>query len=297
MSRTTFSPMLAVQYEPASLTFPKWASVKLDGIRCVIKDGELLARSLKPIRNAHLRSHFADLIDLSKRGGVILDGEIYCHGPEFGQIASIVNSEDKPVPEQIKFCAFDLLYPDLMAVEFSDRWRIMKTLVRSCRNAVVVDQKPVENMQEVQDLFGEVLKDGYEGLILRDPSSPYKFGRSTVKEGWMLKVKPFETFDTIILDVIERFENTNESDINELGYKFKHQNKDAKAATGIASAFLTELNGIQGKVVLTGEEAFRREIWLNKEAYIGRTFEWKGMLVGAKDFPRHPNFIRMRDDK
>ena len=287
-----FKPFLAVSWEKDSCTFPKWASVKLDGIRCVIKDGELLARSLKPIRNRNLRIHFKQLLNLSAQG-LTFDGEIYDHDLEFREIASVVNSEDKPVPPSLQFHAFDLVYDEV----FRKRWAVLNSLASHTDNCEVVAQKPVNSLEEVDSLFETVLKKGYEGLILRDPEAPYKMGRSTVKQGWMLKVKPFETFDSKVLDVIERFENLSPSEVNELGYKFKHQDKDAKKGTGLASCLVTELNGVQGKVVLTGDEEFRREIWKNKESYIGRMFEWKGMMVGAKDFPRHPNFIRWREDK
>ena len=35
------------------------------------------------------------------------------------------------------------------------------------------------------------LNAGYEGLMLRDPNGIYKFGRSSVKENILLKVKEF----------------------------------------------------------------------------------------------------------
>jgi len=41
----------------------------------------------------------------------------------------------------------------------------------------------------------------------------------------------------------------------------------------------------------------KEEVWKNKEKYIGRIIEYKGMLVGAKDVPRHPTFVRFREDK
>jgi len=41
----------------------------------------------------------------------------------------------------------------------------------------------------------------------------------------------------------------------------------------------------------------KKEVWKNKESYIGRYIEYKGLMVGAKDLPRHPVYLRMRDDK
>jgi hypothetical protein len=48
-------------------------------------------------------------------------------------------------------------------------------------------------------------------------------------------------------------------------------------------------------VPMTDEE--KMDVWKNQSKYLGRMIEYKGMLVGAKDLPRHPVYIRMRDDK
>jgi hypothetical protein len=41
----------------------------------------------------------------------------------------------------------------------------------------------------------------------------------------------------------------------------------------------------------------RRDIWKNKDNYVGKWIEFKGMLVGSKDKVRHPVFLRYREDK
>ena len=46
-----FKPMLASPMELEHVRWPMYASVKLDGIRAVVRDGKLLSRSLKPIPN------------------------------------------------------------------------------------------------------------------------------------------------------------------------------------------------------------------------------------------------------
>jgi len=46
---------------------------------------------------------------------------------------------------------------------------------------------------------------------------------------------------------------------------------------------------------MTDEE--KEEVWKNRCQYIGVMIEYKGMLVGSKDLPRHPVFLRFRGDK
>ena len=94
-----FFPMGAVMWEPEQCTFPKMASLKRDGIRVEIINGDLFAKSMKPLRNKNLRTHFQALLDLHALTGIVFEGEIYSHECKFKDIQSVVNSEDKPIPE------------------------------------------------------------------------------------------------------------------------------------------------------------------------------------------------------
>ena len=54
-------PMLAVKADIDKLKFPVYIQKKLDGIRCIVKDGVVLSRTLKPIRNEYVQSLFSHL--------------------------------------------------------------------------------------------------------------------------------------------------------------------------------------------------------------------------------------------
>ena len=60
---------------------------------------------------------------------------------------------------------------------------------------------------------------------------------------------------------------------------------------------LKNKRGEDPRVTITGTEEFRRDIWKNKEKYIGKMIEYKAMVIGMKDFPRHPTFLRFREDR
>lgn len=291
-----FKPMLAKQWEPELCTFPKLVSLKLDGIRAVFKDGELLARSLKPIRNKQIQEKFSNITTYSKLG-LIFDGEFYSHELTFQEISSVVNSSDKEVPDSLKFHCFDFIDSENYDEEFELRFQKFQERLYSFENVVVLKQLKANSKKDIDRLFEKAIKKDYEGLILRDPKGRYKCGRSTVNEGLLLKVKPFETFDAKVIAIEERHENLNVSQKNELGNSFKRNTKDMKSGVGIASVLVTEYNGYEVKPTLTGTEEFRKEIWDNQEKYIGKMFEYKGMEIGMKDVPRHPTFIRWRVDK
>jgi DNA ligase-1 len=291
-----FKPMLAVNADRDKIKYPCLYSNKLDGIRCIFKDGKMLARSLKPITSDTLQDRFQNLKDLTADGNLILDGELYSHGMPFTEISHFVRKSDADVPKSVRFNCFDIISNDNYDTEYCDR-RILFDIISDEDNVVILKQKELNNEEELDKAFEKVLKDGYEGLILRSANGPYKCGRSTANEGYLLKIKPFLSFDAKIIDVIERMENLNESQKNELGRSFKRNTKEDKKGTGIAAVFKVMYKGVEGGVTITGDEDFRKEIWDNRESYIDRMIEYKAMVVGMKDFPRHANFMRFREDR
>jgi len=291
-----FKPMLAPneKIDLTQIKYPLLASYKLDGIRCVFKNGEMLSRSLKPIRNIQLQARFAHLIELSKQGDV-LDGEIYGHDLTFQEITHFVMTMDlgdEPIPDGLKFYCFDIYNED----KFEKRVEKYNDLLEAEDVVVCVDQFEVNNEEDVNEMFETAIECGYEGLILKNPNGDYKCGRGTVKQGLIYKVKPFETFDGKIVSVYERMENLCESKINELGRSQKARHKNEVASTGIAGGFIIDYKKVLQKVTLTGDEKFRTDIWNNRESYVGKWIEFKGMLVGSKDKIRHPNFVRFREE-
>jgi len=302
-----FRPMLAVNANRDKIVYPCLCSNKLDGIRCIFKDGRMLARSLKPITSETLQNRFQLLKDMTIGGKLTFDGELYCHGMPFTEISHFVRKSDAEVPEGLKFHCFDVIIDGNYSHKFTYRASALKGIRDMNKEVVIVEQKKLNNEKELDDAFKEVLEAGYEGLILRSEDSPYKCGRSTVNEGFLLKIKPFETFDNKVVKVHERMENTNESQTNELGRSFRRNTKDAKKPTGIAATFEIEyynedgervlVDGKNPKVAITGNEAFRRDIWNNRDSYVGKMIEYKAMRIGMKNFPRHPNFLRFRTDR
>ena len=290
-----FKPMLAINADKDKIEYPCLYSTKLDGVRICFKNGEMLARSLKQITSKTLQDKYQFLKDLTKNTNIILDGEMYAHGMEFNEISRYVRKSDLKIPKELKFHCFDIITNGNYEEEFISRFKRLKKL--KYKDVVIVKQKELKSPSELDTAFKDVLEQGYEGLILRSKDSPYKCGRSTVNEGFLLKIKPFVSFDSRIIDVIERMENLNVSQKNELGRSFKRNTKDNKRGTGIAAVFRVIYNGVEGGVTITGDEEFRREIWEHREDYIGRMIEWKAMLVGSKDFPRHSTLLRMRPDR
>lgn len=302
---TTYKPILAPNesINLEMLKYPLLVSTKLDGIRCIFYKGEILSRSLKPIQNEQLRNRFEPLRKYSEQSNVILDGEIYSPKRTFQSITHFVmtqNLETEVLPEDLKFYCFDTLIEEKPNEPFnkrSERGQIITQNFSSIAEYVV--QREANSEYKVLEIFETVLNEGYEGLILRDPEGRYKFGRGTVKEGLIYKLKPFVTFESQITGIVQSTAVNEEAEkkTNELGRSVTSKKKDDRHVIEKASAFWVKYEGKDLKVTLAMTDEEKEEVWKNKTSYIGKTIEYKGMMVGAKDVPRHPVMLRFRQDK
>ncbi|ORZ29942.1 hypothetical protein BCR44DRAFT_1465456 [Catenaria anguillulae PL171] len=88
--------------------------------------------------------------------------------------------------------------------------------------------KLVNSAGELAKFEKECLEKGFEGVIVRSPDSPYKCGRSTLKQQWMLKVKQFVDDEAEVVGFEELLHNNNESSVDERGYLKRSSTKYVK---------------------------------------------------------------------
>jgi DNA ligase 1 len=298
-----FKPMLAPNevIDIKTLKYPLLVSYKLDGIRCIFKDGEMYSRALKQFPNVQLRARFEHLKKFSKDRGIILDGELLAKSLTFNELSGITRQLDKELPDDLEFYCFDAIENENYNQPFRDRTFLLDNLFtgRNPNYYTTISQWAIHQSDEIAGLYENALAWGCDGLILRDPEGKYKFGRGTVKEGLIFKMKPFQTFDAKIIDVIQGTEVREgaEKKINELGRSVTSKKLADRVLIEKASAFVVKYEDKDLKVSIAMTDKEKEEVWINRANYIGRTIEYKGMLVGSKDLPRHPVFLRFRDDK
>jgi DNA ligase 1 len=303
-----FSPML---YPNDSVGFevvikPYMVSVKLDGVRCIFKNGEMLSRSFKPIESKQLNERFESMKKKSKETGLIYDGELYSTELNFQELMHYIRTEDlsiegESLPESVKYYCFDALDMTKLDMSAMDRYKSYceKLTDENIPYVNGLKQDSISTPDQVKETFRHAVENGFEGLILKNPESKYKFGRLTSKSGDGYKFKPYRTYDAKITGVEQstKVDPTVERKVTELGYHKTSQKKDDRILIEKASAFWVEYEGKPLKVSLAMTDEEKEEVWKNKESYVGKFIEYKGMDVGAKDVPRHPIFKRYRDDK
>ncbi len=282
-------PMLAGKVEDVNdLKYPVLASPKLDGIRGTMQGGVLLSRSLKPIANKNVQKRFS----LLPEG---IDGEFIVGDPTakdcYQKTNSTIMSHDKPA-DDVTFYAFDMI----AAAGFSTRHCGMTARVSVNQNVVVVPQIQVNNAEDLLTVEAAWLEEGYEGVMVRDPGSPYKHGRSSTKEGILLKLKRFEDAEAEITGTYEKMHNANEAFKNELGRTARSTAKAGLVGTDTLGGFdVRDLaTGVEFQVGSGFNDTQRADYWSRRNSLIGQIIKYKSFKIGVKDKPRHPIWLGMR---
>ncbi|WP_025915542.1 ATP-dependent DNA ligase [Herminiimonas sp. CN] len=288
----SFKPMLAKEYDPAKLIFPCYASPKLDGIRASVVGGKLLSRSLKPIPNKHVYNLLSD-----KRfegfDGELIVGDVTALNV-FSNTTSHVMSHDK---------VFDFTYFvfDLHDCEMGFDVRYARLCRREHHgvNIVLLPQTRIHNEAGLAEYEAAQVEAGYEGVILRKIDGLYKYGRSTVNEGYLLKVKRFTDGEATIIGFEEQMKNDNEKTVNELGRSKRSSHQENKHGKGTLGALIVRdlVTDVAFNIGTGLDDAIRADIWAKREEHHGLVVKYKSFEVGVKDKPRHPVFLGFRDGR
>jgi DNA ligase-1 len=292
----TLKPMLACDCgDTATLTFPLLASPKLDGVRAIVMNGGLMSRSLKRIPNVNVQNEFEGL-------PIGLDGELIAGDPcapdAYRKTVSMVMAEDKPITGLV-YHVFDRVGDNQ---HFSKRLLEILKLKKSISNPAVtiVPHFAADNHTELMDMEQTWVQMGYEGAMLRDPRGPYKFGRSTRKEGYLLKLKRFADSEAEVLGVVELMHNGNEAKTNALGRTERSTHKAGKTGLNTLGALKVRdiTTGVEFEIGtgFTAEE--RRAFWLHSLSKSPwNLVKYKYFPSGSKDKPRFPVFLGWRDKR
>lgn len=298
-------PMLAGSQDKAEFeTFPYLASPKLDGIRGLVRDGVVLSRSLKPIPNLLVQSLFG------RANYEGFDGEL-CVGP--ANAKDLMSKTQKGVmavngEPDVNFHVFDLWNEPTLSYE--SRFRLLGQKVadidvgtfKGSHRVRLVPHNVINSKTEMAKFELAMLNAGFEGIMVRLPAGPYKMGRSTWREGYLIKVKRFEDAEAVCIGVEEMMHNDNEKTEDNLGHAKRATNRENMRPAGTLGALVCQRPS-DGQVfkVGTGLTAeLKKELWAQHELgeLVGKLVKYKHFAItGVKDAPRIPVFIGLRDPR
>jgi DNA ligase-1 len=283
-------PMLAGTYDATKAKFPYMATPKIDGIRFLMIDGVAVSRTFKPIRNQHVQQ----LLQQTLPDGV--DGELTCGDTFQSSSSAIMSTDGKP---DFKCWVFDYIDPDADAIQpYIDRINhSVLTEIDAAHDFIsVLRPEIVLAEEELKAIEQAYLDAGFEGVMLRDPKGTYKFGRSTVKENILLKVKRFLDDEAELIDILEKQHNQNEAQQDAFGRTKRSVCQDGMVGAGTAGTLVVRSkDGLEFGIGTGLDEALRAAIWANPAAYRGMLVKYKYFPVGVKEKPRHPVFLGFRD--
>lgn len=288
-------PMLAGTLEDIdTIEYPILCTPKLDGIRCLVIKGKVLTRNFKPIPNNHVRG----LLEYYMHKDWSWDGELILPGKSFNEISSAIMSEDgKP---EFVYKIFDVVGGEKSLNEwYHTRMLMLSSLAvpEFCERLVPHEVNNKEGLLALEEKF---ISQGYEGLMIRSFKGPYKCGRSTNKEGYLLKMKRFLDSEAEIIGFEEKWHNTNEAKKDELGRTKRSSHQENLVGAGMLGKFVVRdlKTGVEFSIGSGYDDELRKEVWKNPYSYIRKVVKYKYQPSGMKDLPRFPVFLgfRHKDD-
>jgi len=185
-----------------------YAEYKYDGVRAQLHklggEVKIFSRRLE-----ELTKSFPEVVEAASRTphDVVLDGEIIAfregQGPLSFQLIQRrlrrADVEESKRIAPIKYFCFDILYLDGSPVH-RESFRARRTLLWGVLKGTEIrkaDSRTVRTASEIEAFFNESRSLGYEGLVLKDPESPYTPGRRG--RFWAKLKEELDTLDVVIV--------------------------------------------------------------------------------------------------
>ena len=289
-------PMLACSAEPEHIQPGYLIAPKLDGIRAIhVHDAGLLTRTLKPVPNRHLQHLWASP---ALHG---LDGELILGDPTATDVfrkttSAVMSHAGEP---EIIFHAFDD-FTDPRS-PYQDRLARLELRVKILKNqgypVVLVPQTLVAANNPLEAVETSLLAEGYEGVVARNPRATYKFGRSTLREACLLKLKRFADGEAVILQAVELMRNGNEAERNALGY-LERSTEHAGLIPGGTLGALEVRDLVSGVTFAIGsgfDQVTRDRLWRGRAPLPVQLVAYRPFPVGAYEKPRFPTYKGLRN--
>ena len=292
MTITRFRPLLSGEVDVNKLVFPVLASPKFDGIRCIMLDGKAVSRTLKPIRNTHIRNLLEENVNFG------LDGELTVGSPTNPNCMQVTSSGVMSYGGKPDFTYFVFDHILTPRIKYSERYNnILDTIPHLPSFVTVVKHELITSLSELEAYEESIVSQGYEGIMIRSLLGQYKFGRSTTREGILLKMKRFVDEEATVIGFEERLHNANIADTDARGYTVRSQHQENMITMNTLGALIVCSDKWGVFSVGSGfDDLQRKEIWDNQASYLEKTITFKYQVHGVKDKPRAPIFRSFRED-
>jgi len=263
-------PMLAIDFNKRShnITYPALAQAKLDGVRCLAirKENEIIFQS----RNGKIYDTLDHLVSIlldQMKDGDIFDGEIYCHGWSFQKIISAVKKKNEDTP-LLQFWVYDKA---VTGVKFIERLHMLENTIYINSYIKILRTEEVANKNAVLEMHDPLVREGFEGVIIRNVDGEYVFDYRSKD---LQKYKKFKDEEFVIV-----------------GY-----DEGTGLEAGCIIFICRQEDGLEFRVRPKGSRELRREWFKDAQNIIGKELTVRHQEPRTDDnIPRFPVGIAIRD--
>ena len=315
---TLFQPvrfMLASPVETAAEAFERmgaekvWTEEKYDGVRCQLHhaDGrvELFSRDLKETTSA-----FPELAESAPglKHSVLFDGEVLAHRD--GRVLRFFELQHrlgrKQVTSELRrevpvvLVIFDLLHLDgrtLLDEPLEERRRLLEGLGVE-HPFLLARLEEATSPDDLDRIFADTRERGHEGLMVKDPASPYTPGRRGL--AWLKLKRPLATLD-VVVTAVEWGHGKRKGVLSDYTFAVKDTATGrlvnvGKAYTGLTDAEIADMTA-RFLAITTDDHGWARMV--RPEVVLEVAFDsiqHSGRHASGYAL-RFPRIVRIRDDK
>lgn len=277
-------------------TYPLACSPKLDGIRGVITEEGVMSNSMKRLGNEFMQEQLNDRTILGLDGELVVGLPYNDPNDPDDDVFNRTSGAIRRTSGEPDFCfyVFDqFLTKDL---PYGDRWVYHSALRLLTHPRVkILEQRICHSFEDALAFETELLAIGYEGMMVRSLTAPYKEGRATAKQAYIFKRKPLEQREAKVIGVFEQMENQNEKFTNEMGDHVRSSHQENKVPKDTLGGFILSCDKFGEFNVGTfkgGTNEWRKDIWeqykRDPDSILGQLVTYTYQAIGSIDKPRQP---------
>lgn len=268
-------PMLAQPIDKVKPESINWdfalVQPKLDGHRCLYKDGVLYSRQGKVLENlehVHMAIRESGLADYH------LDGELYIHGKSLQDLSSYIKKWRMETLE-LEYHIYDIISPE----PYFERVKPLIPLHRGECDSVLqpVNTIVVTDMATVMGFHESYRAIGYEGTMLRHGTTGYRTGKRCAS---LIKIKEFHDAEFKVLAVEE-------------GKPYIKGNDTYRVPVWVC---VTKDNVDTFTVTAQGTMQEKHTQWEQQDQYIGKQLTVKYHYLSKDGIPQLPVALRWKED-
>ena len=262
-------PMLAHDYNKRGkdIKFPCYVQAKLDGVRCIFKNGVLTSRQGKVFPD--MEHITADLEGVE----LVLDGELYSDTLNFQQFVGLVrkkkhNAAEKLLLRQVKYWVYDCVNDEPFENRINTLWEMFEK--KSYDHIKLLPTDECATKAELKGFHDRFVAEGKEGLIIRNKAGLYQLAARSKD---LQKYKEFEDAEFEVVDYLDG----------------EGSEKGLVIWVCITSA------GKQFSVRPRGTHEDRADLFLDGDSYLGKKLTVRYQELTEDGIPRFPVGIAFRD--